>query len=142
MSLNFKVVQKAQPGVAGGGERKFYAQIVYDEKEFTLKDLVKEIEKFSALSQPDIEGVIIALENVIQNKLADSKIVRMRELGSFYPTLSSSGVATADEVSSNIIRKTGVRFRPGSGILKAVRDAGFYKMSDNVQEKPQEPQEK
>ena len=33
---------------------------------------IVEIEKFSALSEPDIRGVISALENVIQNKLADT----------------------------------------------------------------------
>ena len=53
MAIDYKVVEKGQPGVVGGGEKKFYAQIVYG-KEATVDELVKNIEKFSALSESDI----------------------------------------------------------------------------------------
>lgn len=85
MAIDYKVVEKGQPGVVGGGEIKFYTQIVYG-KEATVDELVKNIEKFSALSESDIRGVIYALENVAQGR-----IVRLEKLGSFYPTISSQG---------------------------------------------------
>ena len=90
MAIKYKIIQKTQPGVAGGGVKKFYASVVVD-GEVTVDDLVKEIEKFSSLSEPDIRGVIIALENVIQNKLADSKRVQLEKLGTFIPTIHSEG---------------------------------------------------
>jgi predicted histone-like DNA-binding protein len=106
--------------------KKYYASIHID-GEVGIDDLVKEIEKFSALSEPDIRGVIIALENVIQNKLADSKIVRLEKLGTFYPTLSSAGEDTADKIDAHSIKKVGVNYRPGSRIAATMREANLKK---------------
>ena len=60
MSIKYKLIEKGQPGVAGGGTKKWYATIVTD-GELTVDDLTNKIEKFSALSEADIRGVIIAL---------------------------------------------------------------------------------
>jgi predicted histone-like DNA-binding protein len=126
MPILFNVMEKGQPGVVGGGEKKFYAAIKYD-GEVTVDELVKEIEKFSSLSEPDIRGVIIALENTIQDKLANSKIVRLEKLGNFYPSISSEGVEKAENFSSNNIKKVNVNYRPGPRIIKALENAGFKK---------------
>ncbi|MDY6024930.1 HU family DNA-binding protein [Bergeyella zoohelcum] len=126
MSIKYKVIEKGQPGVAGGGIKKFYANVV-TEGELSVDDLVKQIEKFSALSEADIRGVIIALENVIQQGLADSKIIRLEKLGSLYPTLSSNGVATEKEFTANQIKSVSVNYRPGTRIVEAMKAAGFEK---------------
>ncbi len=127
MAIKWKIIQKVQPGVAGGGVKKNYASIVTD-GEVSIDGLVKEVEKFSALSEPDIRGVIIALENVIQNYLADSKIVRLEKLGTFYPTLSSEGKVTAEEVTQHSIKGVSVNYRAGARILSAMKNAGFKKV--------------
>jgi predicted histone-like DNA-binding protein len=126
MSIKYKVIQKVQPGIAGGGNKKYYASIS-TAGESTVDDLVKKIEKFSALSEPDIRGVIVALENVIQNDLADSKIVRLEKLGTFYPTLSSEGKETEKEIGPHSIKSVGVNYRPGTRILSTMKEAGFKK---------------
>ena len=81
MPIKYRLTQKGEPGVTGGGEKKWYASMATD-GELTIDDLTKSIERFSALSEADIRGVIIALENVIQDALANSKIVRLEKLGS------------------------------------------------------------
>jgi predicted histone-like DNA-binding protein len=127
MAIHYKVIQKGQPGVVGGGVQKHYAAIVYD-SEATVDDLVTEIEKFSALSEPDIRGVITALENVIQNKLGDSKIVRLDRLGVFYPTLRSEGRDNAEDVTAHAIKGVGVNYRPGTRIIKAMKAKDLKKV--------------
>jgi predicted histone-like DNA-binding protein len=127
MSIDYKVVEKAQPGILGGGEKKFYAQIVYG-KEVTVEEIVKEVEKFSALSEPDIRGVIYAVENVIQDKLAQGRIVRLEKLGSLYPAISSQGKVVAKDVTASSIKKTKANYLPGKRILAALREAGFTKI--------------
>jgi DNA-binding protein, histone-like, putative len=127
MAIKFNVREKGQPGVVGGGTKKFYAAIVTD-GEATVDELVKDIEKFSSLSEPDIRGVIVALENVIQNKLADGKIVRLEKLGSLYPTLSSEGVEKAEELTSNHIKEVGINYRPGDRLKKVINDAELVKV--------------
>ena len=57
MPLKFKVIEKAQPGVLGGGEKKFYASPVLD-GEMTLSGLTKSIEKISTVSGADIRAVL------------------------------------------------------------------------------------
>lgn len=127
MSIKFKTQEKGQPGVVGGGAKKFYAAIVFNE-EISVDELTQEIEKFSALSEPDIKGVIIALENVISAKLAAGHIIRMDKLGSFYPAISSKGEETEEAVTSNSIKNVKVNYRPGKRILSAMQDAGFKKV--------------
>jgi predicted histone-like DNA-binding protein len=127
MAIHFKVVERGQPGVTGGGEKKYYANVVTS-GEATIDDLVKDIEKFSALSEPDIRGVIIAVENVVANKLAESKIVRLEKIGSLYPAISSEGMAEAKDVTSNCIKKVSINYRPGKRLKKSINDAGFQKV--------------
>lgn len=128
MAIHFKVQEKGQPGVAGGGLKKFYASVA-TEGEVTIDEIVKEIEKFSSLSEPDIKGVIVALENVIQEKLAQSKIVRLEKLGSLYPSISSEGADKAEDVNAKHIRNVSVNYRPGTRIVQALENAGFKKVN-------------
>ena len=127
MAIHYKVVLRGEPGVKGGGKHKYYAQVVTD-GEVTIDDMVIEIEKFSALSEPDIRGVIVALENVIQNKLAESKIVRMDKLGTFYPTIGSEGSFKAEEITSKSIKRVNVNYRTGKRILDTMKAKGFKKV--------------
>jgi len=127
MTIQYCVRERGQPGVVGGGTKKYYAAIVTD-GETTVDDLVKDIEKFSSLSEPDIRGVIIALENVIQNKLSEGRIVRLEKLGSLYPTLSSEGMNTPEEVNSSCIKELNINYRAGDRIKKAINDAGLKKV--------------
>ena len=127
MPIKYKLVERAQPGVTGGGSKKWYAHTVTD-GELTVDDLVKQIEKFSALSEADIRGVIIALENVIQEGLVNGRIIRLDKLGSLYPSLSSDGVVDAADFNSSHIRGAKVNYRPGKGISNALSIATFKKM--------------
>lgn len=127
MPIKYNLIEKGQPGVAGGGEKKWYAQIA-NSGELSIDDLVKQIEKFSALSEADIKGVLIALENVAQEALAEGKKVRLEKLGTLYPTLSSSGAATEKDFSQSLIRSVGVNYRAGKRILDAMKAAGFERV--------------
>lgn len=128
MSIKYKLTEKAEPGILGGGTRKWYASVVYD-GEVTIDELTKSIEKFSALSEADIRGVIIALENVIQDALASSKIVRLEKLGSLYPRISSQGTPRKEDfVAKTHIKNTKVLYRPGKRISDALKNAGFQKV--------------
>jgi len=139
MPIQFKSVLKSEPGVLGGGNKKYYASIVYD-KPFTMDQMVKEIEKFSSLSEPDIRGVLIALENVIQDKLCDGRIIRFDRLGNFYPSIHSNGVATEEEVGATIIKKITIGYRPGDRLKASLKTAKFTKVSSATPNAPITPE--
>lgn len=50
MAINFKVIERGQPGVPGGGEKKFYASAVMA-GELSLAELTKAIEKKKLLKK-------------------------------------------------------------------------------------------
>lgn len=126
MAIKYNLIERGQAGITGGGIKKWYA-IIKNDGEISVDDLTKSIEKFSALSEADIRGVIIALENVIQNELANGKIVRLDKLGSFYPSLSSEGAATEAEFNVSLIRGAKVNYRPGKRINDALKTTSFTK---------------
>lgn len=128
MAIRYKLIEKSQPGVAGGGIKKWYAQAVSN-GEMSIDDLVQEIEKFSTLSEADIRAVIIALENVMSGALANGKIIRMDKLGSFYTGLSSEGIAPRKDFNVHMIKSVKVHYRPGKRIRAALKKAGFTKGS-------------
>lgn len=126
MSIKYNLIEKGRPGVVGGGPKKWYASIVTD-GEVTIDDVVKQIEKFSALSEADIRGVVIAVENVILDQLVQGKIIRLDKLGSFYPSLSSAGVEKQEDFTVANIKGAKVNYRPGKRISDALSTATFKK---------------
>lgn len=126
MPIKYNLIERGEPGVTGGGTKKWYA-VATNDGELTVDDLTKQIEKFSALSEADIRGVIIALENVIQDNLANGKIIRLDKLGSFYPTLSSKGADTEEDFDTSYIRGASVRYRAGTRISNALKTTTFKK---------------
>jgi predicted histone-like DNA-binding protein len=126
MSIRYKLYKKPEPGVAGGGVRKWYANAVLDE-ELSIDDLVKKIEKFSSFSEADIRGNIIAMENVIKEEIARGKIIRLDVLGSFYPSISSDGVENEEDFTAANIKNVKVNYRPGKRITDALSSVDFKK---------------
>jgi len=126
MSIKYNVIERGEPGVVGGGIKKWYASVVSD-GEITIDNLTQEIEKFSALSEADIRGVIIALENVITSQILNGKTVRLDQLGSFSPALSSDGTATKAEFTSSFIKRGKIHYRPSVRITSSLKTAKFVK---------------
>ncbi|WP_125151569.1 HU family DNA-binding protein [Bergeyella zoohelcum] len=120
MSMKFKSIQKAQPGVSGGGDKKYYANPVYT-GEITLDQLTEKIEKISTVSGADIRAVLYALVDIIPSELANSQIVRVGELGSFRVSISSEGKVKEEEVTANSIKSSKILFTPGTK-LKAMQN--------------------
>lgn len=127
MPIKFKVIEKGQPGVVGGGEKKFYASPnVTGEK--TLAGLTRDIEKISTVSGADIRAVLYGLVDVMVDSLAEGQVVRLGELGSLRVSISSEGMATAEEVNVAAIKGSKVIFTPGKDIKKMLNNLEFVKM--------------
>jgi predicted histone-like DNA-binding protein len=126
VKYKFKAVQKGQPGVAGGGEKKFYASPVMN-GEWNIDRLTKLIEKICTVSGADIRAVLYALVDVAIDGLEDGTIVRLGDLGSIRVTLGSEGRVTAEEVDVACIKKSGIIFVPGPRIKKTLEDVKFVK---------------
>jgi predicted histone-like DNA-binding protein len=74
-----------------------------------LADLVS---KFSSLSKGDVHSVLINLLEAIPNELLDGKVVKLVKLDSLSLNVDSDGVATAKEVTGDLVKSVHVVFRP------------------------------
>ena len=124
MSVKFKVIEKGQPGVIGGGDKKFYASVKLD-GDMTLAGLTKSIEKISTVSGADIRAVLYALIDVMTVSMADGKIIRLGEMGSLRVSLSSHGEDTKEDVKSAIIKLAKVLFTPGKEIKNMLHNLKY-----------------
>ncbi|MDX9883752.1 MAG: DNA-binding protein [Prolixibacteraceae bacterium] len=128
MPVKFNVIQKGQPGVVGGGEKKYYASAC-SSGELTLTGLTKRIEKISTVSGADIRAVVYAMVDVMVDSLSEGQIVRLGELGSLRIGISSEGKASEKEVTASSISGTRVIFTPGKDIKGMLANLTFEKTS-------------
>ena len=126
MAITIKSVERPQPGVAGGGVKKYYAAPVHG-KEITLEDLTKRIEKTSTVNGADIRAVLYAMVEEAVDGLSEGRIIRLGDLGSMRISLSSEGKDTADEVTAAAVKKAGVIFTPGSKMQNMLKTAKYTK---------------
>jgi len=127
MAIGFKIIERGQPGVAGGGVKKFYAIPVMD-GEMSLAELTKAIEKICTVSGADIRAVLYSLVDVAVDNLANGTIVRLGDLGSIRVSLNSEGKTTAQEVTASAIKNTSAIFTPGTRIKEMLANAKFQKV--------------
>ncbi len=126
MTIKFRVIERSQPGVTGGGEKMFYAAPVVSGTT-TLEDLTQLIEKISTLSGADVHAAIYALVDVAISRLEEGEIVRLGELGSLRISLSSGGKSTASAIKASDVKGAKVIFTPGKRIKKMIKSAKFQK---------------
>lgn len=138
MPIMYKAVPKGTPGVAGGGEQKYYASIVRGRK-VDLRTFVEEIAEMNTLQTPDVFAVLESFLQMSVRHLSDGRAIDMGQLGSFSPAISSQGEETTGEVDRQSIRKLNINFRP-SGLLKErLSIVKFEKVSNDTLEEEETP---
>ncbi len=125
MSVNYKPVPKKNPSQQAEPP-KYYAQVV-SSGEMSMRQLAKQITAISTVSSADTMAVIEAFLEVVPQALADGKIVRLGDFGSFNLTASSTGAADPAALTSAAINKVTVKFRPGKEFAKVIETIDFVK---------------
>jgi predicted histone-like DNA-binding protein len=126
MPMKFRVIERGQPGVAGGGQKKYYASAVVD-GELTLDKLTTEIEKRCTVSGADIRAVLYAMVEVSSESLQEGTIVRLGELGSLRLSLSSEGREKEEDVNFTAIRGSSIIFSPGPKLKDSLVNLKYQK---------------
>jgi predicted histone-like DNA-binding protein len=126
MPQKFKVIERGQPGVSGGGPKKFYAMAVSD-GEYTLEDITREIEKRCTVNGADILAVLYSMVDVSADALADGTIVRLGDLGSLRLSLSSEGREKEEDVTASAIRGSSIIFHPGPKLQATLLTMKYHK---------------
>ena len=127
MPVKIKAVAKGQPGIVGGGDKKYYASPVM-EGEMNIDALTKSIEKISTVSGADIRAVLYALVDVSVDGLSRGAIIRMGDLGNLRITLSSEGKPSAQEVTGASVKKAKINFTPGARLKEMLQTLKYQKV--------------
>lgn len=131
--LKYNVVPKKNPI---DKSVKFYAQL-RPVVPVNLNKIAQLIEKRCSVSSSDVKAVLDALEFEIISALQDGKSVRLGDLGSFRPTISSRGTDTAEAFTSDQIHRVNVRFYPSKKMKvsfivgNAAQTVNFQKEDDD-----------
>lgn len=104
--IHYKVQEKKSPRT---GTSKYYVQIA-PTVPVTRSAIISQIEKITSLSSSDVKACLDALEYCITEAMKEGKSVRLGDLGSFRPTISSFGTTERNKANSTLIRFVRVRF--------------------------------
>ena len=112
--IKYKVVERENPVTR---VKTYFAQVAPVEP-VTLEQVVKRIEKSSTVSSADIKAVLDALQFEVIQSLQDGKSVRLGDLGSFRPTISSRSAESAETFLPSNIKRVRVQFSPSATMLE------------------------
>ena len=112
MPVKYSLSEKGNPGNPAA-PKKFYANARAN-GEVTFRSLSKEIAGGSTtVSDTDVLAVLNDLTKALSKHLADGKIVRFGDFGSFQISISSEGADIEDKFSAAMIKGSKILFRPG-----------------------------
>lgn len=127
MAIKYRVAQRAEAGVKGGGTPKYYA--VASKRELAgFRELAKMIEGRSTVSSADVIAVLYNLAYVIPALIKDGRSVKLDGVGIISGTLISEGKDTPEEVTPRSIKGIKLHFLPDVEMKKNLNDCEFIKV--------------
>ena len=128
MAINYSLTQRVNPKDVKA-PRKFYA-IARSSGEETARQLANEISKRTLLGTSEVFAVLEAFIDLIPERLAEGRIVRLGDFGSFNITISSEGVEKADDFNASLIKGNNLNFRPGKLVQNVLDNAEYKKIAE------------
>lgn len=118
MAIKYVLVERPNPQDRTA-PKKFYANAVV-RGSMGLEGLAERIAGASTASKGDIMLVLTALGEQLQQLMMEGYSVKVNGLGTFRVTINGIGSDTAEEFSSNLIRKFSIRYRPEVDLMARV----------------------
>lgn len=128
MAIHYVLAQRVNPRDLTA-PRKFYA-VAKSRGEESVRQLATEISKRNGLSTADVFAVLESFIDLIPERIADGKIVRLGDFGSFSLTLSSEGTEKVEDFNSSLIKGNSLNFRPGKLVQNVLTTVDYQKVSE------------
>ena len=125
MAVQYVLAEKGNP-IRPEDPKKWYA-CAKSTGDVTLRALGKEITQRSTVNHADTLAVLEALTQVLSERLAEGKIVRFGDFGSFQVSLGSEGAVAEDKFHFSMIKTKKVVFRPGIDLKEMLNNLKFVK---------------
>jgi predicted histone-like DNA-binding protein len=126
MSIKYRIVKQATPGVKGGGQYKYYARACGRSK-INMEGLAERLVQRSSLSRGDIVSTLAGLVDLIPELLLQNNTIELDELGIFSLNLKSEGTEEPQTDGYRQIKGVEISFRPSPKIKQAIRKPQYQK---------------
>lgn len=108
-----------------------YHPKIHPEITVGFEELAEMIEKKSTMSRGDVLGVLAELETTACYMLEKGHPVRLGILGTFYPSIETKSVDSPEKVTSKLIKRFKVIFKPSKYLRDRFLNVDFV-LEDNV----------
>lgn len=126
MAINYSVSEKSNPKDSMM-PKKWYAN-AQSVAVYKFKDLCKDVEKMSTVTEGDVMAVISSAISCMINALGRGESVQFGDLGTFRVGLSSIGTETAEEFSAANITRARITFLSGSSLKAAAKNFQYKRV--------------
>ena len=99
-----------------------------------FEELSEMIEKKSTMSRGDIMGVLAELEITTCFMLENGHPVTLGLMGTFYPAIETESALRAEDVTSKLIKRFKILFKPSTYLKKRFKHVGFVLGDNKVRE--------
>ncbi|MEQ9301601.1 MAG: HU family DNA-binding protein [Cyclobacteriaceae bacterium] len=129
MSIMYKAIGRGQPGVAGGGDLKYYPTIVR-ERNVDFRRFIKQIAELNTVNTADVYAVIDSMLQLINRHLSQGRTVELGHFGNFSISLRTEGSETPEEVNRSKIKGTKILFRPSLEFKETLAGISYQKIEN------------
>ena len=95
--------------------------------EISLREIADDIAAMSTVSTADTMATIESLLQKIPHYLAEGKIVRLGELGSFHLSIQAEGSDSPEKVNASKIKRNKLHFRAGTMLKNMLKHLDYRK---------------
>ena len=99
-----------------------------------FEQIAEMIEKKSTMSRGDIMGVLAELEVTTCHMLENGHPVTLGLMGTFYPAIETESTLRAEDVTSRLIKRFKILFKPSTYLKKRFKHVGFVLGDNNIRE--------
>lgn len=99
-----------------------------------FEQIAEMIEKKSTMSRGDIMGVLAELEVTTCYMLENGHPVTLGLMGTFYPAIETESALRAEDVTSKLIKRFKILFKPSTYLKKRFKHVGFVLGDNNIRE--------
>jgi predicted histone-like DNA-binding protein len=108
---------------------KTFLPVKQKQETLTLRDFAKRISRESTVSSMDAMAVLEGLLQIIPDEIANGKIIKLGDFGTFRSTISSESAVSAEAFHVSKIKGLNVRFRPAKEFTKQISNIDFELVS-------------
>ena len=126
MAIKYKPIPKKS--VIKGNVTQIYHAKTIANGSTDFDDFLKKISKRSRIPYVDCIRFFLYFEEALMEDLAEGKIVRLNNLGSFQIGATSKSVPNIEDVTPDTITKPHINYRTGKGFKKELQALEFKKV--------------